>query len=130
MRDAELANTLPPLRSCAEALSAAVEEPDDARAFLCGRRRGNDTAGGGGLPFRGGATLVVDVRTSDLRYIIHKRLYEDLPGPGLPDGNPATRFDRRQGFEEMQQTGAVGGRVRHAVPLPPDLHATLEWPGA
>ena len=66
-----------------------------------------------GIPFRGGATLIADLRTWDVRYVIYKRVYEDLPNPNRPEGTPAARFDRQERFETLQVTGAVG--EAHAV---------------
>ncbi len=49
------------------------------------------------LPPRGGATLVVDLSTWDIRYVIYKRLYASLPdAAGDGTGKLAIRLVRRQ----------------------------------
>jgi hypothetical protein len=46
-------------------------------------------------PYRGGATLIVDLRSREVRYIIYKRLWERLPKRGRPEsGTLAQRFSR------------------------------------
>ncbi|MCC6792014.1 MAG: hypothetical protein IT336_10020, partial [Thermomicrobiales bacterium] len=44
---------------------------------------------------RGGATCIVDLRTWQVRYVVYKRLYEELPSASLPDGRLASRFASR-----------------------------------
>ena len=62
-----------------------------------------------GLPcFRGRVTLIVDHRNWDVRYIIYKRLYEQLPPtPGGP-GILAARYERQRAFEEQLRLRIAG----------------------
>lgn len=60
-------------------------------------------------PFRGGSTLVVEMETWDVRYIIYKRLYDRLPSsPRARNGVLATRHLRQAQFAEQQRSGAAG----------------------
>jgi hypothetical protein len=52
--------------------------------------------------FRGGATLIVDMRTWDIRYIIYKRLYADLPLMPGRGGVAANRIRFQQAFERRE----------------------------
>ncbi|HUG16839.1 MAG TPA: S8 family serine peptidase, partial [Thermomicrobiales bacterium] len=62
------------------------------------------------LPFRGGSTLIVDMQTWDVRYVIYKRLFERLPTRGGGrDGTPAGRSHRQAAFAERQRAGVAGG---------------------
>jgi hypothetical protein len=58
------------------------------------------------VPFRGGATLIVDLRDWTVRYVIYKRLYERLPDGGV--GVLTNRFERQRRFEQIQRAGAAG----------------------
>jgi hypothetical protein len=57
---------------------------------------------------RGGATLVVDLRTWDVRYTIYKRLFARLPDQPGGAGRLAARFEVQRRFEEQQRAGAAG----------------------
>jgi hypothetical protein len=50
----------------------------------------------GPAPYRGGATLVIDLRTWQIRYLIYKRLYEHLPTEAGQPGVPTARLERQQ----------------------------------
>jgi hypothetical protein len=50
----------------------------------------------GPAPYRGGATLVIDLRTWQIRYLIYKRLYEQLPTEAGQPGVPTARLERQQ----------------------------------
>mgnify|MGYP002335996405 CR=1 FL=1 len=52
-----------------------------------------DRADGDGLPLRGGATLIVDLNTWEIRYIIAKSLYRELP-PDLAAAETGPLADR------------------------------------
>jgi hypothetical protein len=65
-----------------------------------------DTAGA--VPFRGGATLVVDLRTWELRYIIYKQLYDETPSADRREGVPSPRLKRQRTFENQQRLGLAG----------------------
>ena len=46
-------------------------------------------------PLRGGATLIIDLQTWDIRYIIYKRIWAKLPGtPGAEHGELSLRSQR------------------------------------
>ena len=60
-------------------------------------------------PFRGGATLIVDLRTWAIRYIIAKRLYQQLPSRPRGDAPLTDRCRRQRRFEEQQRALAPGG---------------------
>lgn len=61
------------------------------------------------LPRRGGATIVIDLSTWDVRYIIYKRLYSRLPAtPGDGTGELARRLLRR----DIEQVNQLAGRPR------------------
>ena len=49
----------------------------------------------GPVPYRGGATLVIDLRSWQIRYVIHKRLYQELPPTPKGSGVPAGRLQRQ-----------------------------------
>jgi subtilisin family serine protease len=56
--------------------------------------------GGGptsGVPCRGGATLIVDLQSWQIRYIVYKRLWEHVPSRPDEAGVLAPRFDRNRG---------------------------------
>lgn len=60
------------------------------------------------VPFRGGATLVVDLRSWDVRYVIYKRLYEQLPERVRGEGVLVDRHRRHLRFDEQRRLGAAG----------------------
>ncbi len=63
----------------------------------------------GAQPFRGGATVVVDLRTRAVRYIIYKRLYDRVPDTAiLSSGLVAARAGRQAAFEATQLQGLAG----------------------
>jgi hypothetical protein len=70
----------------------------------------------GAPPFRGGATLIVDLASWDVRYIIYKRLYERLPDQPGGAGTLTDRFRRQradaaqdvQGVWQGEDTGDLG----------------------
>jgi hypothetical protein len=50
-----------------------------------------------GPPFRGGATIIVDLESWAVRYVIYKRLYLKLPpAPGAGAGTPVARYERQR----------------------------------
>jgi subtilisin family serine protease len=58
------------------------------------------------LPQRGGATLVVDLSTWRVRYVIYKRLYQRLPGEARGDtGDMAMRITRVQAGARRREGG-------------------------
>lgn len=60
------------------------------------RYRPRDDESAGPVPRRGGATLIIDLRTFEVRYIIYKRLYRATEWPEVPNGpggHLANRFD-------------------------------------
>jgi hypothetical protein len=65
------------------------------------------TAGADGSPpQRGGATLIVDLSTWGVRYVIYKRLYQRLPGEARGDsGDMAMRIARRD--ESARRAGGA-----------------------
>lgn len=65
-------------------------------------------------PFRGGATLIVDMRTWDIRYIIAKRLYAELPpAPGC-GGVAANRIQFQRAFERRAHDALTGAALEAA----------------
>jgi hypothetical protein len=68
---------------------------------------------GAELPFRGGVTLVVDLSTLEVRYMIYKRLYERLPAQPGEGGVPTDRLQRQREFEPRARM-RVSGRDRAA----------------
>jgi hypothetical protein len=50
------------------------------------------------LPFRGGATVIVDLATNKVRYIIYKRLFDRLPDAENRDGILADRARRQEQY--------------------------------
>jgi hypothetical protein len=62
----------------------------------------------GALPFRGGATLIVDLKTWQVRYIIYKRLYARLPDEPGGAGLPTPRHNSQLRFGAEQRRGMAG----------------------
>lgn len=80
----------------------------------------------GAVPFRGGCTLIVDMQTMDVRYVIYKRLYESLPTRGGGrDGVPVARYHRQQRFERRQRAGGAG--VAQALWQGEDDSSLADW---
>jgi hypothetical protein len=49
------------------------------------------------LPFRGGATVIIDLQSWQIRYVIYKRLYLKLPDEAGGDGGtPVNRYNRQR----------------------------------
>jgi hypothetical protein len=61
-----------------------------------------------GVPFRGGATLIVDMRNWEVRYVIYKRLYEQLPERVGGPATPVDRHRRHLRFDEQRRMGTAG----------------------
>lgn len=59
------------------------------------------------MPFRGGATLVVDLRNWDVRYVVYKRLYEQLPTRARGEAALVDRYRRHLRFDEQRRLGAA-----------------------
>jgi Subtilase family len=62
-------------------------------------------------PFRGGATLIVDMRSWEIRYVLQKRLYEQLPGQGERGGVPTSRMRLQQEYEQRDELGGSGATL-------------------
>jgi hypothetical protein len=77
------------------------------------------------VPFRGGATLVVDLRDWSVRYVVYKRLYEHLPPQPGGEGVLTNRRRRQQRFVERQWLGAAG--TPEAFWLGEDTGNLAEW---
>ncbi len=71
-------------------------------------RRDQDMSASDAVPYRGGATLVVDLQTWAIRYIIYKRLYAQSPAHPGDEGQMPDRFRRQLRFEEEQRAGMAG----------------------
>jgi hypothetical protein len=69
------------------------------------RYRPPDDQPGGQVPRRGGATVIIDLRTLEIRYIIYKRLYKgkEWPAkPGEPGGTLASRLTRQAPLDQVE----------------------------
>jgi hypothetical protein len=69
------------------------------------RYRPPDDQPGGQVPRRGGATVIIDLRTLEIRYIIFKRLYKgkEWPAkPGEPGGTLASRLTRQAPLDQVE----------------------------
>jgi hypothetical protein len=71
--------------------------------------RPDDGASTGGMPERGGATLIVDLSNWDLRYIIYKRLYAHLPDQ---PGDGTGQLSMRLSLNETGRAGTAGESPR------------------
>src|SRR5262249_27369810 len=60
-----------------------------------------------GAPLRGGATLIVDLQTWEIRYVIYKRLWERVRTASGEAGTLAHRFDRHQGQRDDAEARAA-----------------------
>jgi hypothetical protein len=70
------------------------------------RYRPRDDQAGQHVPHLGGATVIIDLRTLDIRYIIYKRLYKGKEWPtkpGEPGGTLANRLTRQAPVEQGEE---------------------------
>ncbi|MEA2596964.1 MAG: hypothetical protein QOF01_3433 [Thermomicrobiales bacterium] len=62
----------------------------------------------GDPPFRGGSTIIIDARDWTVRYVISKRVYEELPACAGPGGIRAGRAYRQQRFGAQRDSSLAG----------------------
>lgn len=66
-------------------------------------------------PLRGGVTLIIDMDTWDIRYMIYRRLFKEKPLKGEEQKSLADRVHRTQRFQALAASGAAGAALAEAT---------------